>query len=87
MNSPRRYRGLLAVLALAAAPLRANVSLASIFTDATVVQRGQPIAVWGTAGEGEEVGNPIISIENKAGLPLRPFRTDRSELISGAKLH
>lgn len=41
-------------LALAAAA-RADVKLPAVFSDNMVLQRGEPVAVWGTAAAGEEV--------------------------------
>lgn len=46
---------LLAVAALATCPLRAEVKPNPLFTDGAVLQRGQPIPVWGTARDGEKV--------------------------------
>ncbi len=40
---------------LAAGALQADVKLASVFTDNLVLQRGKPVAVWGTAEAGEDV--------------------------------
>jgi sialate O-acetylesterase len=48
-------RRLLCVLFWATCPLIADVKLAAMFTDGMVVQRGMGVAVWGTAGEGEDV--------------------------------
>lgn len=46
----------LAILVLSALPIvRADVALASLFTDHAVLQRGKPIPVWGHASPGEEV--------------------------------
>lgn len=39
----------------AAGVLQADVKPASVFTDNMVLQRGKPVAVWGTADAGEEV--------------------------------
>jgi len=50
----RAARMLILILA-ATLPLRAEVVLPQLFRDGMVVQRGQPIAVWGTAGAGETV--------------------------------
>lgn len=44
-----------AVLALWGASAQADVRLANIFTDHAVLQRGQPIQVWGWANPGEAV--------------------------------
>lgn len=43
------------LVALLACPLLAQVQLASVFSDHMVLQRGKPIAVWGTAAPGESV--------------------------------
>ena len=48
-------RRLLAVLLWASCPLMADVKLAALFSDGMVVQRGMGVAVWGSAGEGEDV--------------------------------
>ncbi|MFO0932030.1 MAG: sialate O-acetylesterase [Planctomycetota bacterium] len=58
----RALAPVLAVVALAApvaaalaAPARADVALAPVFTDHAVLQRDRPLVVWGTASAGEEV--------------------------------
>jgi sialate O-acetylesterase len=48
-------RYLLAVLLLCASPLFANVSLPVVLSDGVVLQREQPIHVWGRAAPGESV--------------------------------
>ncbi len=48
------YRLCLAALAAATSLLQAEVSVAPIFTDHAVLQRGQPIPVWGWADPGEK---------------------------------
>jgi sialate O-acetylesterase len=45
----------LAFLVLLAASLRGDVTLAPLFTDHAVVQRDQPLPVWGRAEPGEKV--------------------------------
>lgn len=48
----------LSVIALSAfvsGPLRADVKPNPLFTDGAVLQRGQPVPVWGTARDGEKV--------------------------------
>ena len=60
----------LCVLSLVLAPLaRADVKLAGMFGDSMVLQRDKPIAVWGTAGAGEEVAVALAgkSAHAKAG--------------------
>src|SRR4051794_8611509 len=46
---------LLSLSLLAAGFVRADVKLPAIFADHLVLQRGKPVAVWGTADAGEEV--------------------------------
>ena len=53
MNTPARALSL-ALLSLGA-PLSAQAVPASVFSDHMVLQRGAPIAVWGTAGPNEAV--------------------------------
>lgn len=43
------------LLAIAAIPLQAAVRLPAIFADHMVIQRDQPVHVWGSAAPGEEV--------------------------------
>jgi sialate O-acetylesterase len=60
----------LLTLPLALAPLaRGEVALAGIFGDSMVLQRDQPIALWGTAAPGEEVNAQLStrSAKTKAG--------------------
>lgn len=51
----KRALCLLSVLTFVAGILHADVKLPAIFGDHLVLQRGKPIAVWGTADAGEEV--------------------------------
>lgn len=51
---------------LAATQLLANVRLAPIFTDGAVLQRDQPIVVWGTADVGETVRVEFKGREGRA---------------------
>lgn len=48
-------RLLLLTLAAAAGPARAEFTVANIFSDAMVLQRGRPVAVWGTADADDAV--------------------------------
>lgn len=50
-----RFTASCLLLALAAAPLRADVVLAPPFQDHAVLQRDRPLAVWGRADPGEKV--------------------------------
>lgn len=50
-----RLVGLALLLALATAPLTAEVQCARLFGDHMVLQRAQPVPVWGTAAPGENV--------------------------------
>lgn len=50
-----RLLSIAATLAAGSTALQAAVALASPFTDHAVLQRGQPIPVWGTADAGEKV--------------------------------
>ena len=49
---------------LSATGLHADVKLASIFTDNMVLQREQPLRIWGTAAPGEQIS---VSIGNSSG--------------------
>ena len=51
----KRFVSALTVFLSIGALARADVKLPSIFTDHMVLQRGEPVAVWGTAAGGEEV--------------------------------
>lgn len=55
MKRPLRLAHALLLVALGTAPLRANVTLAPLFTDGAVLQREKPIPVWGRADPGERV--------------------------------
>lgn len=55
MRSFTRLLSISAILAAGSTALQAAVALASPFTDHAVLQRGQPIPVWGTADAGEQV--------------------------------
>lgn len=46
---------MLIIAALTTGPLLAEVKPNSLFTDGAVLQRGQPVPIWGTANEGEKV--------------------------------
>ncbi|CAN5909066.1 sialate O-acetylesterase [soil metagenome] len=48
-------RSLLLLSLCSAGFLHAEVKLPAIFADHLVLQRGKPVAIWGTAAEGEEV--------------------------------
>ena len=50
----RSASGILALL-LAAGLARGEVSLAPLFTDGAVLQRDQPVRIWGRADAGEKV--------------------------------
>lgn len=55
-NFSAAFRALLVLGAAAAvSPARADVALASIFTDNAVLQRDREVPIWGTAADGEEV--------------------------------
>ncbi|MEX1113647.1 MAG: sialate O-acetylesterase [Akkermansiaceae bacterium] len=45
----------LAIAAVISGPLQADVKPNPLFTDGAVLQRGQPVPVWGTARDGEKV--------------------------------
>ena len=78
-------------LACSVFPLRAEVTLAPVFSDHMVIQRGVTLPVWGTAAPGETVivtcaGREARTVANAAGswrVILRPipFSGDRVELI------
>jgi len=55
MTITLRLFSITAVLAAGSTALQAAVALASPFSDHAVLQRGQPIPVWGTADAGEKV--------------------------------
>ena len=55
MNALLRPVLRLLALVVALAPLRAEVTLAPLFTDGAVLQRDQPVPVWGRAARGEKV--------------------------------
>ena len=53
---------ILAIAAVAAASLHADVKPNPLFTDGGVLQRCQPVPVWGTARDGEKV---TVEFENQ----------------------
>jgi sialate O-acetylesterase len=55
MRPVLRLLSIAATLAAGSSALHAAVAVASPFTDHAVLQRGQPIPVWGTADAGEKV--------------------------------
>jgi len=55
MRPVLRLLSISTMLAVGSSALQAAVALASPFTDHAVLQRGQPIPVWGTADVGEKV--------------------------------
>lgn len=52
---PLMKRSLLLLSLCSAGFLHAEVKLPSIFVDHLILQRGKPVAIWGSAAEGEEV--------------------------------
>src|SRR4051794_20313307 len=54
-HTPMMKRSLCLLCLLAAGFVQADVKLPAIFADHLVLQRGKPVAVWGTADAGEEV--------------------------------
>jgi sialate O-acetylesterase len=51
----RTLLALVLIPALGLAPLRADVTLAAVFSDHAVLQEGMPVPVWGRAAPGERV--------------------------------
>jgi sialate O-acetylesterase len=78
-----------------AAAVRAEVTLAPLFTDSAVLQRGQPIAVWGTADAGENItvtfaGHSAITTADADGqwllrLPALPASSESRQLVVQAR--
>lgn len=52
-----------------AAPARADVTLAPVFTDHAVLQRDRPVVVWGTAAAGEEV---VVTFADRTATVVTP---------------
>ncbi|AHF93453.1 9-O-acetylesterase [Opitutaceae bacterium TAV5] len=88
-------RILLALLAILAVAARADVTLAPIFTDSAVLQRAQPVAVWGTADAGEKVtvtfaGHSATTTAGADGkwlvhLPALPASSESRQLVVQGK--
>jgi sialate O-acetylesterase len=82
MNLRKMLRfGLALVAPLLLLPVRAEVRLASVFSDHMVLQQGVPVRIWGWADDGEEVtvrfqGQKVkTTTRNKAWeLSLKPLR-------------
>ncbi|MDZ8117634.1 sialate O-acetylesterase [Pontiella agarivorans] len=51
----KRFRALLILLTAAALTVQAAVKPADIFSDGLVLQRGEPVNIWGTADSSEEI--------------------------------
>ena len=71
----------LAITAVVSGSLRADVKPNPLFTDGAVLQRGQPVPVWGTARDGEKVtvefNNQKVSTtaaDGKWSLNLKPLK-------------
>ena len=85
MKSPTAHitTASLAIAALSSASLLAAVKPNPLFTDGAVLQRGQPVPVWGTANEGEkvtvELGNQKLTTTAKNGA----WRVDLQPLTVG----
>ena len=57
------------------APIRADIKLPSLFTDGLVLQQGDKVPVWGTAGPGEAI---TVTLEAKGETKAMPSpRTPR----------
>lgn len=77
-----------------AAAARAEVSLNGLFSDGAVLQRGQPVPVWGTAGPGEAVSVAFAGQTRSVNAgadgrwrvqlePLAPSREPRTLVVRG----
>ncbi len=71
----------LAIAAVISGPVQAEVKPNPLFTDGAVLQRGQPVPVWGTARDGEKVtieidGQKIsaITAAGKWSVNLKPLK-------------
>jgi sialate O-acetylesterase len=71
----------LAIAALVSSPLHADVKPNPLFTDGAVLQRGQPVPVWGTARDGEKVTVEIdrqkvstTAADGKWSVSLKPLK-------------
>ncbi|MEY3897466.1 MAG: hypothetical protein RLZZ214_2987 [Verrucomicrobiota bacterium] len=71
----------LALAALLCGSLHADVKPNPLFTDGAVLQRGQPVPVWGTARDGEkvtvEIGNQKVTTtaaDGKWSVNLKPLK-------------
>ncbi len=71
----------LAIAAFISGPLQADVKPNPLFTDGAVLQRGQPVPVWGTARSGEKVTVEIAgqkagttAAEGKWSVNLKPLK-------------
>jgi len=71
----------LAITAVISGPLHADVKPNALFTDGAVLQRGQPVPVWGTARDGEKVtvdfnGQKVstTAADGKWSVSLKPLK-------------
>lgn len=72
---------LLAITALVSVSLNAEVKPNPLFSDGAVLQRGQPVPVWGTARDGEKVTVEFdnqkistIAADGKWSVNLKPLK-------------
>ncbi|GAB5558430.1 MAG: hypothetical protein SynsKO_00770 [Synoicihabitans sp.] len=74
------------VLSALTSPLHAEVTLAPIFTDHAVLQRGQPIPIWGEADPGEKVTVKFAGKTKRTqGNPDGQWRIDLPALKANAE--
>jgi sialate O-acetylesterase len=71
--TPKPISPLNGLAVLVSGSLHADVKPNPLFTDGAVLQRGQPVPVWGTARDGERV---TVEFNKQQGLPASPYRTD-----------
>ena len=71
----------LAMAAVVTGPLFADVKPNPLFTDGAVLQRGQPVPVWGTARDGEKVTvefagqkASVTAADGKWSVSLKPLK-------------
>ena len=73
---------LFAIAAIVSSSLHADVKPNSLFTDGAVLQRGQPVPVWGTARDGEKVtvefanqkATTTAAADGKWSVSLKPLK-------------
>lgn len=83
ISRPNIAASVLAVAALSSGFLHAEVKPNSLFSDGAVLQRGQPVPVWGTANDGEKVSVELGGQKAETTAKDGKWRVDLKPLEAG----